>query len=165
MHTVHKAALEDLLVLLVSDLDFVKLLEEVESRDNFASPEQLQQLAALSRGDSGVASLAGQGNNQEQSSATHDLDGVLKQVMVEVEGLVRSSGAAIAGAGTTFFSQFQAAKQASLSDSPGPFQQSFGARATSGAAKGRRSREVKLLLATVIQPLAAEIAKLEDSTK
>ena len=167
VHVVHKGPLEDLLVLLVSDLDFPKLQEEIQSGEALASQEELNQLASLSRGDSGVANMAkGTGDSDTlPASAPRELDGVLQQVMMEIEALVGSQGSSIADAGTTFFAQFQAAKQASQSDGPGPFQQSFGARATSGTAKGRRSREVKLLLATVIQPLSAEIAKLQDPTK
>ena len=167
VHVVHKGPLEDLLVLLVSDLDFAKLQEEIQSGEALASQEELNQLASLSRGDSGVANMAkGTGDGDTlPASAPRELDGVLQQVMMEIEALVGSQGSSIADAGTTFFAQFQAAKQASQSDGPGPFQQSFGARATSGTAKGRRSREVKLLLATVIQPLSAEIAKLQDPNK
>ena len=91
------------------------------------------------------------------------------QSVLDITARVASEkgGAAVSQALIGFHAQFQEERerlrQATLGPGQGQFESSFGVRAVPGAVKGRRSKEAKLLLATVLHPVAAECAKVEDS--
>ena len=151
-HVVHTTSLEELFVLLVSDIDIPKLEEEAQRQVSVLPPESLRRLEGLCAKD----------DVPEQTS------GIVQSVL-DITARVASErgGAAVSQALIGFHAQFQEERerlrQATLGPGQGQFESSFGVRAVPGAVKGRRSKEAKLLLATVLHPVAAECAKVEDS--
>ena len=94
-----------------------------------------------------------------------ETSGIVQSVLDIVASTASSKGPAVSQALWASHAQFQEGRKALLSGGPGQFESSFGALATPGAVKGRRSKEAKLLLAMVLHPTSAEIAKVDDSSQ
>lgn len=148
-HVVHLASLEELFVLLMSDMDIPKLVEEAQRQAGIIPQEQLQRLQGLCAND---------GTPGETS-------GIVQSVLDMIASTASSKGQAVSQALWAFHSQFQEERKRLHTEGPGQFVSSFGVLAASGAVKGRRSKEAKLLLASVVYPVSAEIAKIEDSSQ
>jgi hypothetical protein len=119
-HVVHSATLEELFVVLVSDIDIAKLQEETRAQASITPADHLQQLESLCARD----------DDPGQTS------GIIQRVFDVAASIASSKGEVVTEALWTLLARFQEARsemqQQAARGASNSFESSFGARAAAG---------------------------------